>query len=391
MEKKPRKIKRYKRSFSGPSSHKNEIRRVITWVVVVALLFGLGWLVAKPGLDFASGLWYNYKENHNAPPASSATSEQLPASSAPADSASEPGPAESESTDSCAIVSMTAVATPEKAAETASALAAQGVKSALIMLKDESGAVYYRSAVALAQSAVADFAFDGAAVAKAFTDAGVTPVAGVWAFKDAIAPYADRTMAVKYQGTDYNWLDNSKELGGKTWLNPNSPAAQEYIGALLAEISGMGYPKTVVFGLQFPIGYSLEACDYGAMTQSKAALLTQLAKKYEATSGTEVWFCFDQDALEGTDVTAYGESPAGFGLDRILVRGRTTSAPGTDGEQTTTLPATDTAALGRLLETMRGAGTEKAGYYLLGASAEQTAAANENAVSAGYAAVVEYS
>lgn len=389
MAKKSRKIKHYKRSFSGAGSHSGQIRRVAGWALAILILFGLGWLVAKPGIDLASGLWYSYKNKEETPPASSQASEPT---SLPEDTVTgDPAAVEQESVSGWAVVSMTAVATPEKAAETAAQLAEKGIKAALITLKDETGAVYYRSGVALAQSAVADTAFDGAAVAKAFADAGVTPIAGLWAFRDAMAPYADRTAAVKYQDTDYNWLDNSKELGGKPWLNPNSPAAQSYIKDLIQEVGGMGYQKTVVFGLQFPTGFSLESCGYGSLSKSKNALLTEIGKQYEAIKETEVWFCFDQAALAGDNVTAYGASPAEFGLGRILVRGQTTSSTNAEGEQQVTLPATDTVALGTLLSAMQSAGTQTAGYYLFGSDENSTGEANKNAVSAGYTAFVQYS
>lgn len=387
MGKKPRKIKHYKRSFSGPGSHSAQIRRVVTWIIVLALLFLLGFLIAKPGLDLASGLWYSLKDKAGQSASSQAVSEPESVSSQPEPQATE-APFEEQGAKNWAIVSLTAVQTPEKAAQTAEALAQQGVSAAVITLKDETGAVYYYSNVAMAQSAQSATAFDGAAVAKAFADAGIEPVAGIWAFKDSTAPYTDRSTAVKYQDTDYNWLDNSKELGGKTWLNPNSTVAQDYIGALIEEAAQMGYTKTLVFGLQFPTGYSLDACGYGNLTQSKNALLSALGQRYEQTENTEVWFGFDQTALEGTDIVAHGASPAEFGLKRILVLGHSSSVTNEQGEQTLTLPHTDEKALAELLATMQAKGTQSAGYYLFGYSAAESQSAIDNAKSAGYSAVV---
>ena len=58
---KPVKIKRYRRSFSGSGDRNNLLRRILLWVLILAAIFGVGWLIAKPGLDLASSLWYSYK------------------------------------------------------------------------------------------------------------------------------------------------------------------------------------------------------------------------------------------------------------------------------------------------------------------------------------------
>lgn len=381
--KKPAKIKRYRRSFTGAGSHMNTIRTVLIWAVVIVVLFGLGWLIAKPGLDLASRLWYNHKNN----PASSSseTVESAPPTSQPVESEQTQQPLTAGG--NWAIVSLTAVSTPEQAAETAKALAAQQVQYAVITLKDETGALYYASASALGKNAISASAIDAAAVAKAFVDAGVTPVAGIWAFKDASAPYADRTTAVKYQDTDYNWLDNSQELGGKPWLNPNNAAAQQYIEDVIAEVTALGYQKTLVFGLQFPTGYSLDSCGYGAMTQSKEALLASLGKRYEGIAGAEVWFCFEQSAIDGTNLTAYGASPASFGLANVFVRA--SAAIGTEVDSAASVPpvAQDTV-LSALQQAVTDGGSKQTGYWLSGSTGEELSAANKAASAAGFGSVV---
>ena len=75
----PVKIKRYRRSFSGSGAKKNLARRILLWVVILGAVFGVGWLVAKPGLDLASNLWYRYK-NGELPVSSQAAASPAPAS-----------------------------------------------------------------------------------------------------------------------------------------------------------------------------------------------------------------------------------------------------------------------------------------------------------------------
>ncbi|MEG0803324.1 MAG: putative glycoside hydrolase [Pygmaiobacter sp.] len=380
---KPVKVKRYKRSFSGSGEHILLARKIVFWAVLLAVLFGIGWLIAKPGLDLATGLWYKHK-NGDTTLSSSVSSEV--ASVQTGSSAPETPPAPPLALDSSAWVqvSLSAVASPEQAAALAAELAGRGVTDALITLKDETGSLYYKSSLALAQGAISPSAIDAAAIATAFSDAGVTPIAGIAAFSDASAPYADRTLAVKYQNTDYNWLDNSKELGGKPWLNPNSPAAQSYIGDVLREVKELGYAKILVTGLQFPSGYSLDACGYGTMTKTKQQLLTEIGKQYEAIEGTEVWFEFPAPAISAADVRCYGASPATFGFKRVVVRDQSTASTAADGTSVLTPPATDVASLSALYSALTNSGTEQAAYYLAGFSGDELAAVNDIARQAGF-------
>lgn len=71
MKKKRMKVKRYKRSFSGSADRQNTLRKVLMWIVAALVLFALGWLLAKPGLDLASKLWYQHKNGGTTPPSSS--------------------------------------------------------------------------------------------------------------------------------------------------------------------------------------------------------------------------------------------------------------------------------------------------------------------------------
>lgn len=215
--------------------------------------------MAKPGLDFASSLWYSYK---NRDPGSSAVSQPGAggaSSSQPAEAQPTPTPTpQTTAGGGWASVALSAADTPEKAAALAQQLKAQGVENAVLTLKDDRGYLYYPSQVPLAETAVASTTVDAAAIAQAFRDAGLTPVAGLCAFKDSIAPYADRSMAVKYGSEgDITWLDSSAELGGKPWLNPNSAAAQQYIADLIAEVRDLGFEKVLLQNFQFPEGYSL--------------------------------------------------------------------------------------------------------------------------------------
>ena len=383
----PVKIKRYRRSFSGAGDRNNLLRTVVRWLIVAAVLFGVGWLIAKPGLDLASRLWYAHRnaaassaaQPLSQPPAAESGSD---APSSPSDSAAAPAQDAAAAGTGWASVALSQADTPEKAAALAAQLKEQGVQYAVLTLKDERGYVYYASAVPQARNSIASTTIDAAAVAKAFTDAGVTPVAAISAFRDAIAPYTDRSMAVKY-GTegDIIWLDSSAELGGKPWLNPNSAAAQQYVADLLTELRNLGFSTVLVRNLQFPQGYSLNVTNYGAMTGTQDQLLTSLGKRYEATEGLQVWFEFPSQAIAGTDLTGYGASPAGFGLSRVVV-----AAAGTAAAADAPAAAPDEGTLSSLLAALQQGGTQSVSLHLTGVTdAAALTAAAETAQRLGYA------
>ena len=322
----PVKIKRYRRSFSGSGAKKTLARRITLWVVILGAVFGVGWLVAKPGLDLASGLWYRYKNGGGTVSSSQATpTSSVPAASSAAQPAATtaPQPEASPAANGMggwAMVTLNEADTPEKATALAAQLKNQGITFAVLPLKDDRGYLYYTSALPLAQKSIAATTIDAAAIATAFRNAGVTPVAGLCAFKDSIVPFVDRTTAVKYNNQDITWLDTSKELGGKAWLNPNSPVAQQYITDLIGEVKGLGFDTVLLQNLQFPEGTGLNLASYGAMAGTKEQLLAQLGQHYQGIDGVSVWFEFPAAAVRGELADSYGASPATFGLQRVFVR-----------------------------------------------------------------------
>ena len=320
----PVKIKRYRRSFSGSGAKKNFARTLVLWVVILGAVFGAGWLVAKPGLDLASNLWYRYK-NGELPVSSQAAASPAPAASAQPQPAAteEPQPTQTPAANGMggwAMVALSEADTPEKATALAAQLKAQGITCAVLPLKDDRGYLYYTSALPLAQKSIAATTVDAAAIATAFRNAGVTPVAGLCAFKDSIVPFADRTTAVKYGNQDITWLDTAKELGGKAWLNPNSPVAQQYIADLIGEVKALGFDTVLLQNLQFPEGTGLNLASYGTMAGTKEQLLAQLGQQYQSIDGVSVWFEMPAAAVRGEAAASYGASPATFGLQRVFVR-----------------------------------------------------------------------
>ena len=97
----------------------------------------------------------------------------------------------------------------------------------------------------------------------------------LFAFKDRTATAHMYDSAVKYMDSEVNWIDDSRDNGGKSWLNPNNREAQDYIIALTEEAVGMGLEAVLPDGVQFPEGVSLNLATYGNTgTLDKSAILT---------------------------------------------------------------------------------------------------------------------
>ena len=220
---------------------------------------------------------------------------------------------------SWAFVSISGLSSAEQAAATAQNLASQGVGYAVVPCKDSQGYVYYQSSVATAQSSVSATTFDAAAV-QALKDAGITPIASICAFRDPLAPYVDRSMAVRYQDTDYFWLDAAADAGGKPWLNPYSDGSVAYITALIDEVRAMGFEQVWLTGVQFPTTAGRDKANYGDTAGvSMGQRLAQVLSGWQA--GGDCWVEYPlSEVLAGSESQLLGASCAELGVKNLAIR-----------------------------------------------------------------------
>ena len=325
MAKKNVKIKRYKKSLTGDKKYKKGLKALILWTVITGALFCFGVLIAKPGIDLATKLWYDSRNSgESKSDASSAVSDSSKDSSSKGEdtSTSKPTITSKDLESSNVTVDLKTLVTAESAKKEAERIKSLGIKNAIIPLKDEVGFIYYKSVgeTQIAATAQQDVIDAGAAV-KIFKAAGVNPVAEIFAFKDATAPYIDREMAVKYSGEgNYNWLDNSKELGGKSWLNPANAKAQAYITGIIDELVGFGFETVLIKGFQFPDINVSSSASFGTMTGSVADVLKGIAAEFDKKENVELWYQFPAAPIQvGGEVWAYGGEPSVLGLENVII------------------------------------------------------------------------
>ena len=314
------KVKRYRRSFYSGGQ---QVRRILAGVLALAALFAAGWLIGPAVIDFGTSTWYSLKRGGDDAGTSSGTSQPASEPQAEPEPTSAPQPTPEPAMDpkegGWAFVSISGLSSAEQATSTAQSLAAEGVRYAVVPCKDSQGYVYYNSSVATAQSSISATTFDASAVA-ALKDAGITPVAAICAFRDPLAPYVDRSLAVRYQDTDYFWLDAAADAGGKPWLNPYSDGSVAYITALIDEVRAMGFEQVWLTGVQFPTTAGRDKANYGDTAGvSMGQRLAQVLSAWQA--GGDCWVEYPlSEVLADADSQLLGASCAQLGVKNLAIR-----------------------------------------------------------------------
>ena len=151
-----------------------------------------------------------------------------------------------------------------------------------------------------------------------FRSAGISVVARIFCFSDSRLANANGDVAVKYMGTEVNWLDGSDENGGKSWLNPYSKSVRNYLSGIVKEISNFGVGVFILEDLQFPGGENTSSATYPGekkSNQRNSALITTLNKIKSALPEDALVIVAQSatDASQGNENIYYGSlSTAGY-------------------------------------------------------------------------------
>lgn len=338
------KIKRNKRMFRK----KRNYLKPIIYTVACALLIFVGYSVAGPIVDLFSG---------KIPPAASPSSSAISSDSSN-DIGSSSSSSQGSSADSISNDKLNAVWIPvdEFAAGEIDQVIRQvkdsGANTIVVELKDDGGSVRYASGNAqlTAANAIAGNAYDGfEADIKKLNDAGIKTIASMHCFKDPKAHTANSKMAVLYApDPSYIWLDNAPTAGGKSWLNPYSSDARDYLISIAKEIKGLGFDMILLESVQFPNNNSSKA-SFGAdaNAQSRSEILTQFIKEMNTAveaQGGQIILSVPAFAAVGEENTIFGGNPLDFGAKYVAVNLRVSDIPGNlklSDEKTLTNPMAD--------------------------------------------------
>ena len=203
---------------------------------------------------------------------------------------------------------------------------AQGVENVIIELKDAEGYLYYKSNLkdaknckAISSNAVTNLS---AIIAK-LRENSIAVTAKINCFSDRTATdIAD--AAVKYQGENGGkWLDDYKENGGKSWLNPYSDTAVNYLLNIAKELTDMGVDNILLSSLRFPGGHQQFAYyGYDSNIVSREECLARFVSKMKTTleyAGSEVWVEVDMPHYLGQQPEIYGTNPFEYGADCVVI------------------------------------------------------------------------
>ena len=317
------KVKRYRRSFY---TGRQRAARIIGGAAALVALFVAGWLVGPAVINFGTSTWYSIMrgDSDKAPTSTSQSVSQPESGSGESQgqAASEPQPTAQPQPEGDMTQGGWAFLDPASltSADAAAQLAGEGVRYAVVPLKDSTGSVHYASALPAAAAGLSTTQIDGAAVASALKEQGIVPVAGVCAFQDPLAASANREMAVKYQGTDYLWLDAAQDKGGKAWLNPYADSAVQFIGDLIEELYGCGFEQVCLSAVQFPPAVSSSQGFGETGGLSRDARLAADIAAWDARFADRVTLWYEYPLASCTGVsTTLGALPAQLGVQNLVV------------------------------------------------------------------------
>ena len=320
MANKPVKIKR-NNSISGKRRQRNDIiKKVLSLVFAIGALLAIGFLGAPAVVEMMDNMSRPKPQNTPSP---------TPAVTAPVETQPTTNPSDvqidiTKEKFVYGLADQSALYSEDAFKAAVDALKAKGADNVVVTFKDAQGLVWFDTQTEIGHKAKSATVADVKRRVEICEEQGVTLTALLYVFQDRITPTVNRETAVKYKGTEMNWLDTSKEFGGKPWANPASSAMQEYIYALAKELMDMGVEEFIFSGVQLPTGYSLEMRDFGvsdAQLQAQMQGFINTLSSKVAAKGGDAYFVFDVKAISGADVAKYIVAPQRYGAANIIAAG----------------------------------------------------------------------
>ena len=312
----PYKIKRHKRIYRRSAG--NIILRVLIIVAAVAALFSIGWMLYTPVSD-----WISQRQNPDTAVIgeSSAQSDGLDADETTSDQSGVSEETETEDQQQAVLSQAQTAYLPIETVADEQKFAQALLGRKVLFERPETwnslynptsdGTVNYPISYNPSTDALVTgtTTVDLNAVVQQIRDAGLVPMASIYTFRDHRYPSANNAAATQYMDSDFLWVDNDPEKGGKAWLNPFSQQAQDYIRKIVDDACAAGFEQIVLQGVQFPEGYSLDMIDYGEhASDDKHAFLQQYLQEmttYAEGKGVELTALFPATSVLGGETKMY--------------------------------------------------------------------------------------
>ena len=208
--------------------------------------------------------------------------------------------------------------------------------SVLLTFKAEDGTLLYSSGSPAALSAKAN-SVDNETVRTAVSyihSRRKNAIALIWCFDDPLTPTVMPEGAVKYQNSDILWLDGIGSDGGRSYLDPYSTAAQDYIFSVVKDAVSFGFDGVALAGVCFP--YTGDSSTMGLRHQdgvSRHACLKEFVSSVKTLlpNGTALFVTLDGSDDEEKTGKKYDGEPADFDCHGFIVDTRNVPADGETG------------------------------------------------------------
>ncbi len=299
------------------NKRKNKTKRTVSLIVTIVLACALGVVgygVGKPIIKYLSEreTGSNTSDPVDSTPSgvgstdSGTTSSAIPVSSS--DNTSEPEPVEENVR--MYVLPISATASTE-ALNSALAVAKEaGYTCAAVTLKDDTGALHYKSEIARIKDwqMINTGTLSAQQICDIITKAGLTPAARISTLKDRLATGLFGKFAFPDGGM---WLDNAADAGGKPWLSPFDEVSGTYIQEITEELSAAGFKHIICVDTKFP---ALHAVDYDYLAHLPLAdnakrcealwNVIDKAKAGASKNGAKLWVEMSGKDLAAEDKTA---------------------------------------------------------------------------------------
>ncbi len=316
------KIKRHKQVYQPSTKRRFSIWRIIGGVLLMSVLFFVGYSIADPVMSFVTGemkLRIDEQKNQSSQAVSDTPSD------APS---SEPEPTKGETVGfdqiKAAFMPYTVLADDERFEEFIASAKKLGLNTAVIEVMDASGVLYYNSSLAESQEigAVMEDSPELDERIQALSAEGIGTIAKLDAFSNPLAARKIKGAAARYsKDITTMWLDNYATEGGKPWISPESIEGTAYVSALAGEIAASGAHYVMISSLHYPKGVALNLAYFGPKSNdSRLSVLSQYITQLRdqlAPTGCELIVSYNaSDYLTKSDLV-FGGGPSQLSAENI--------------------------------------------------------------------------
>lgn len=312
---KHRKIRRHTYSYRTRKRRRRNLMRALACLFILAALALIGYSIAM-SLERLSEPSSLPEESSQTTPESSKVPEE-PESSVPS-SEPEPEPVPEDPGVRALLMPHDIMMDPAGRADFLENIDKELYNTVVLPLKDQSGRIWYQTEVSHAAvcGALSENSLDARDLLAEIEAYELDPAAMIWSLQDDWASHAMYRTSYMYQNDpDVTWLDNSAEMGGKSWLNPYLPATQEYLCALTSELSTLGFEEIFVFGNQYPTTANQWGMGFGNQNgiSQADALQNLIVSMQDAAKDTRIIPAYLGDCYtEGVRPQIYTVSPNSF-------------------------------------------------------------------------------